>query len=79
MNYSLCLPGIHLIFYIAYEVSFSSPLLSSPLTNPQLRLLEPFQRGEIPTFIAHIEEGLRVFNEYDQTEGTGKGLLVFSG
>lgn len=50
----------------------------------RLRLFEPFQYGEIPTLIAHIEEGLRVFNECEKGgegsgSGSGKGLLVFSG
>lgn len=48
----------------------------------RLRLLEPFQHGEIPTLIAHIEEGLRMFNECElegEGGGRGKGLLVFSG
>lgn len=59
------------------------------LAPPSLRLLEPFQHGETPTLIAHIEEGLRVFNEYDGQGGEGgeaaakgekgKALLVFSG
>ena len=38
------------------------------------RLIEEFQHGEIPTFIAHIETGVRALKEPD-----GKAILIFSG
>jgi hypothetical protein len=37
------------------------------------RLIEPFQRGETPTFTAHVQAGLRALAE------DPNGLLVFSG
>ena len=37
------------------------------------RAIEPFQKGEIPTFIAHIKAGLRVLEEQPDS------MLVFSG
>ncbi|MCJ1326470.1 hypothetical protein MMC10_003134 [Thelotrema lepadinum] len=36
--------------------------------------IEPFQRGETPTFVAHIEAGIR-----ELTVSNGSGILVFSG
>ncbi|KAI4175671.1 MAG: hypothetical protein LQ348_006139, partial [Seirophora lacunosa] len=35
--------------------------------------IEPFQRGETPTFIEHIQAGLRILSEEPDS------LLVFSG
>lgn len=37
------------------------------------RLIEPFQRGEAPTFIEHVKAGIRLL------AGDESGLLVFSG
>jgi hypothetical protein len=44
------------------------------LTMPTMgRLIEPFQRGETPTFTAHVQAGLRALADDPY------GLLVFSG
>ncbi|KAI9881521.1 MAG: hypothetical protein M1830_000084 [Pleopsidium flavum] len=41
--------------------------------QPLFRLIAPFQKGETPTFIAHIKSGLRILVEQPQS------LLIFSG
>ena len=41
--------------------------------SKELRLIEPFQKGETPTFLAHIKEGIRLLGEQPGS------LLVFSG
>ena len=38
-----------------------------------LRIIEPFQKGETPTFASHAKAGLNALMEND------RGLLVFSG
>lgn len=38
------------------------------------RLIEPFQKGETPTFVQHVKAGLTELGESD-----GAGVLVFSG
>ena len=48
-----------------------------PTHNPRLEsswLIEPFQTGEIPTFIAHIQAGIDQLKKYG-----GSALLCFSG
>lgn len=41
--------------------------------DAQSRLIEPFQKGETPTFIDHVKAGLKALAE------DSHGLLVFSG
>jgi hypothetical protein len=53
-----------------YSVKSTFRLLTICTTG---RLIEPFQRGETPTFTAHVQAGLRALADDPY------GLLVFSG
>jgi hypothetical protein len=56
--------------YIQHSIIYAFRVLTVCTTG---RLIEPFQRGETPTFTAHVQAGLGALADDPY------GLLVFSG
>lgn len=59
--------------FLEFSSLLVNPSFLSLILQAHSRAIEHFQESETPTFIKHIEAGLKLLGE---TEG---GLLVFSG